>query len=208
MKKLSILFVFIMIMMNATQAQLPVSAGLKIGINSSVMPTKITNMGDVKDQAKTGFLFGAFARINLPVIYLQPELYYTKKGGDMQYLSAPNIVFTQQTTLKTIDVPLLIGVKLINLKAANLRVMTGPVVSFITSKDISYQLNGIEIGSNTTKTGNYKNTIWGLQAGAGIDVLMFTLDIRYEWGLNNISDYSDMNAKTRLFHIALGMKLF
>jgi hypothetical protein len=53
-----------------------------------------------------------------------------------------------------------------------------------------------------------KNAIWGLQAGIGVDVLMLTLDIRYEVGLNNISAIDGIEIRNALFNVSLGWKLF
>ena len=211
MRKIALFFIAIFLFSCNSFAQSPISLGLKLGFNSSKMPTEFSSFGEVKDQAKTGFLAGAFVRIKLPVVYLQPEVYFTKKGGDFESLKIPkfqNKTFTQQTVLNTIDVPVLVGVKLINLKVVNLRIMTGPVISFVTSKDVSYQVNGVNLGNEPSSTTDYKSTIWGIQAGAGIDVMNFSLDVRYEWGLNNISDNPDITTKTKLLNVSLGMKLF
>ncbi|NVN96337.1 MAG: PorT family protein [Bacteroidetes bacterium] len=210
MRRIAFIFAGIFMLSCNSFAQLPFSLGLKVGFNSSKMLTEFSSFGEVKDQAKTGFLAGAFLRINLPVVYLQPEVYFTKKGGNFQSAIIPqfqNQTFTQQTVLNTIDVPILVGVKLINLKAFNFRIMTGPVISFVTSKDVSYQVNGVNLG-NAPNSAAYKSTIWGIQAGAGFDVLNFSLDVRYEWGLNNISDTPDITSKTKLLNVSLGMKLF
>lgn len=207
MKKSILFFLFAIMFSNLLQAQLPISAGLKIGFNSSKMPTEINNISDIKDQGRNGFLAGAFVRIKLTKFYIQPEVYFTKKGGDFQYSNTGNI-YTQQSSFSTVDVPLLVGIKLIDLKAFNFRLMTGPVASFITDKSVSYQVNGVNLPAVPSPTLNFKNTIWGLQAGAGIDVLNFTLDIRYEWGINNFSDYADMTTKSKILHVGLGMKLF
>jgi len=210
MKYLIGIVLFIFMIMNSLYAQFPISAGLKIGFNSTKMPTEISNINTIKDETQSGFLAGAFVRLKLPKFYIQPEVYFTKKGGDMQYTDASNNYFTQQSSFKTVDIPLLIGVKLIDLKVVNLRIMAGPVASFITDKNITYQLNGIDMSSllSTSPTVNFKDLIWGVQLGAGIDVLNFTLDVRYEWGVNNISDYSSMNSKSKLLHVGLGMKFF
>lgn len=211
MKKIIISLVFVAIF-SSVNAQLPFSLGLKVGFNSTKMVTELNNVNDIKEEAKMGYLAGAFLRINLPKIYLQPEVYYTKKAGDYHSVTIPafqNQTFTQKTILNSIDVPVLIGVKLLDLKLFNLRLMTGPVASFITSKDVNYEVNGVKIGSLPfIDLGNYKDINWAIQAGAGIDVLNFTLDVRYEWGLNNISDVADMNVKSKLLNVSIGMKLF
>ncbi|MEI6695869.1 MAG: porin family protein [Bacteroidota bacterium] len=211
MKKIIFVLGIVFLFSSNGFSQSPLNLGVKIGFNSSKMPTEFTNVSDIKEQAKTGFLAGAFVRINLSSIYLQPEIYFTKKGGSFQSATIPQFqgkTFTQQTVLNTIDVPVLLGIKLINFKVVNLRLMAGPVISFVTSKDISYQVDGVNLGSLPSPTTDYKNTIWSIQAGAGIDVLKFTLDVRYEWGLNNISDNGSMNSKTNLLNVSLGMKIF
>jgi|DewCreStandDraft_4_1066084.scaffolds.fasta_scaffold43664_2 hypothetical protein len=211
MKKIIITLALVAVLSNV-KSQLPFNLGVKVGFNSTKMITELKNVNDISEEAKLGYLAGAFVRINLPKIYLQPEIYYTKKAGDYQTATIPqfqNQTFTQKTILNSIDVPLLIGVKLLDLKVSNIRLMTGPVASFVTSKDVNYEVNGINIGSlPSTDLGKYNNINWAIQAGAGIDVMNFTLDVRYEWGINNISDVADMNVKSKLLNVSIGMKLF
>ncbi len=208
MKKLKLFLLIIFLFSYNSFSQSTLSLGLKVGFNSSKMTNEFKNVSDIANQSKTGYLFGVFVRVNLPVIYLQPELYYTKKGGSFQSATLyANQVYTQQTVLNTIDIPLLFGIKLINLKVINLRLMAGPVASFIISKNINKQLDGVEL-STSLSSEKLKEAIWGIQAGAGIDVLNFSVDVRYEWGLNNISEYSEMNTKTRLLNVSLGLKIF
>jgi hypothetical protein len=53
-----------------------------------------------------------------------------------------------------------------------------------------------------------KDTQWGFQLGAGVDVLMFTFDIRYEIGLNNMytppAGSESYDIKSNLFRFSLG----
>lgn len=218
MRLLSIIFIIFLLFLNTVKAQLPVTAGVKMGFNSSKMITEITNVSDIVDQTKIGYLAGVYFRINIHKFYIQPEIYYCQKGGDMQYITTTPShysVFTQQSILNTIDVPLLFGLKLLDIKVANLRLMLGPVFSYATNKNIDYQINGINkniVQISTTEytpsADNIKNTNWGLQAGIGLDVLRFTFDVKYEWGLNNISNNPFMNAKPRMLNVSLGMILF
>lgn len=208
MRRLYLFMGFIFLLINYINGQTPISAGIKIGFNSSKMITEIANVNEIEDASKNGLLAGVFVRINLSKFYLQPEAYFAKKGGDFQYTNSSNAIFTQQNDFNTIDIPVLIGLKLIDLKVVNLRIMAGPMASLIIGKDIKYQLNGIETSFSGSPTENFKNTIWGIQAGMGIDVLNFTLDVKYEWGINNISDYNDMTAKSKIINVSLGMKFF
>jgi len=213
MKRITLVMLSI-IMATGAFAQLPFTLGPKIGFNSSKVVTDFHNANDLKEESKTGFLFGGFLRVNVGgKLYLQPEVYWATKGGDFTTGTVtlspqfPNVIYSQETKLQTIDVPVLIGAKIIDMKVFNLRLMTGPVVSFITSKDVEYKINGTTIQSAPVPAG-YKDVIWGIQAGAGIDIMNFTLDVRYEWGLNNISDVANANYKSKLLNVSLGFKLF
>jgi hypothetical protein len=87
----------------------------------------------------------------------------------------------------------------------NVRAFAGPIASFIISKDLT-------IGNLVPEKDDIKlkNAIWSAAIGAGVDVMMFTFDVRYEFGLNNISDdeasFSSMKSNT--FNVSLGWKVF
>jgi len=165
----------------------PFTIGLKGGFNS----TKITTdnysgsytFNDFKSDTKSGFNVGAFARLGTK-IYLQPELLYCVKNSQSSN-SAGTATTNQSVKLKTIQVPILLGFKLIDLKLASIRAFTGPAMSFpMKSSKITYD----GVSGPIFDTENYKNNIWDWQLGAGVDVGMITLDCRYEWGLSNTSE--------------------
>ena len=164
----------------------PFTIGLKGGINSSKITTdnysgQGVTFNDFKSDAKSGFNLGAFARLGTK-IYLQPELLYCVRNS--QSTDATGTA-SQSVKLKTIQVPILLGFKLIDLKLASIRAFTGPAMSIVMdNSSVSY--NGISASLSDTK--NYKNNIWDWQLGAGVDVGMITLDCRYEWGLSNTSE--------------------
>ena len=188
MMKKSILTITLMTLVFISYAQLPFTfdLGLKFGINSSKITTKNPsisgyNFSDFRSDAKSGFDFGAFARIGGKKIYLQPELLYCKRNGQTSF-TAGSQTGEQSLDLKTIKIPVLLGFKLIDLKLASLRAFTGPAMSFVSS--------GSNIRSAVVNLDpkNYKNNIWDWQLGAGVDVLKFTFDVRYEWGLSKLSE--------------------
>jgi len=173
------------------------TVGPKIGFTMSKLTT---NIEDAKEEAKTGFQFGAFARYGKKV-YVQPELMFVTKGGTIKVDLDESSV-----KLSTMQIPIMVGYKLLNLKVVNLRVMGGPAFSFITNKEIT-----IKEGDEFIKDTNIKDAIWSFQLGAGVDVLMFTLDVRYEWGLNNIWDSQQgepsQDMKSNLWNVSLGWKI-
>ena len=175
------------------------SVGVKVGYNASKLST---NIDSVKSNFKSGFQFGAFVRIGKK-LYVQPELYYTTQGG----------VFTSNTqnwkqTIKigSLDVPVLVGYKLINAKMVNLRILAGPEASFVVNKSIAE--GGTSTGPLTN--GDLKSVNWSIQAGAGVDVWKFTLDIRYQIGLNQlvseVQNYK-FDSKNNVWVVSLGFKI-
>jgi hypothetical protein len=177
------------------------SFGLKIGANFAKMSTSVDT---VLTSMKPGFQVGAFARFGKK-FYLQPELYYSLGGGTLE---GDSTNWKQSITVGSVDIPVLVGFKLLNAKVVNLRILAGPVVSFVTNSNIK-DVNDI---AGPITTADLNNVNWGIQAGGGIDVLFLTLDVKYQWGLNNIiSDVANtsttLDSKANTWIISLGFKL-
>ena len=167
--------------------------GLKAGLNTSKLSV---NADDYNDETINKTNFGAFARLNLGRIYVQPEAYYSNKGGKIENVGLSTI---NDFDLKTLDIPVLLGAKIINKEVFNLRVMAGPMFSYVTDK--SY--DGSAFSSD-----NIKDSFMGWQYGAGIDFLMFTFDVRVESSSDIISDIPDFSdSKSKSFILSLGIKL-
>lgn len=192
MKKLTII-ILLAVFTLTVNAQSFFNAGLKAGINTSKIST---NKSDYTPQSINNYLFGAFARINLGRIYIQPEAYYNSKGGE--YIDKINLQTVNSFDLKTIDVPALLGIKIINQKSFNVRAMAGPVFSFVTDQSYKGQF---------TKD-NIKNNFFGWQYGAGIDFLFLSLDARMEKYGSDITQLPEFDTKNGNFVVSLGIKLF
>ncbi|NQT76654.1 MAG: PorT family protein [Bacteroidetes bacterium] len=198
MKKALLLSAFVFLA-SITFAQFTI--GPKIGFTMSKLNTNFEN---VKEEAKSGFQFGAFARYG-DKLYVQPELMFVTKGG---IIKSETLLSTKTTVkLSTMQIPVMVGYRLLNLNVVNLRVMGGPAFSFITDKEITLSTGNV---TETIEDNNIKDAIWSIQLGAGVDVLMFTLDVRYEWGLNNIYDPQggeSRDMKSNLWNVSLGWKI-
>jgi hypothetical protein len=190
MKKLTIIIMLGMFAFSGS-AQEIFNLGLKAGINTS----KITaDDRDYNPQTINYYLFGAFARFSFGPIYLQPEAYYNSKGGE--YIDRVNLNTVNSFNLNTIDVPALVGLKIIDQEPLNVRIMAGPVFSFLTKKEVEGQF---------TKD-NIENSFFGWQFGAGVDFLFLTLDLRKETYSSNLYDSPDFNTKKGNFIVSLGVK--
>ena len=195
MKKLQI-SILLLLLSTTIMAQPIFNLGIEGGIHSS----KITaNLNEYNAESISKAHIGAFARLGFGRIYLQPEAYYSSKGGQ---LSSNVFDAATQFDFNSIDVPVLLGVKVIKGGVANVRVMAGPVFSFITSSDIN--------GDTRFTKQYFEDNYFGYQYGVGVDFWNFFLDARFEHGTNNLYQYpSDpvLNSKNRTFLVTVGFKI-
>ena len=206
MKKiiLSLALILAFLTGGTTYGQLNLKIGPKVGYNASEL---VTNLDSISSQFKSGFQFGIFVRLGKKV-YLQPEMYYTTTGGVFESnLSDSN--WKQNIKLGSLDVPILIGISFINSELLNVRILAGPVASFLVNKNIE-ESGGI---TGPIEDADIKKVNWYIQAGAGIDIWKFTLDIRYQIGLNKIIDdisYQNQtinfNTSNNVWVVSLGFK--
>jgi hypothetical protein len=171
--------------------------GPKIGVNMSKLST---NIEDVTEDMKTGFQFGAFARFGKK-LYVQPEVLFSTKGGNIKFKNYEDI--EAKINLNTIEIPVEVGFKLLNLNVVSLNIMGGPSVSLVVKEEIEYS-DGVE---DPITEDHIKNTIWNFNLGVGLDVLMFTFDVRYNWGLNNIlepTNEASNDMKNNMWTVSLG----
>jgi hypothetical protein len=195
---------------------------LGFGIKGAVSMSKLSpNISDYKDAAQTGFQVGAFFRIG-DKLHLQPEAYFSAKKGQLTYsgydvndpLKTGEV--TQDITFNTLDIPVLIGYKIFDPPAMNIRLQAGPVASMVLNK--KFEVSSSD-GITPPEPDNayqdaFKNLNWGLQVGGGVDFLFLTADIRYEIGLSNLfkapdsyPDSAPSSFKNNLFFISLGWKI-
>lgn len=179
MKKIILILVAVsMVQLASAQFNL----GIKIGYNTS-KPS--IDQSQIKTDLKNSFQFGVFTRLGNKV-YVQPELNWLTQGGIFKDTEGKiwNSPFKQTVKLNTVQVPVMIGYKLINLKIVNLRGHLGPVASFVTDKTIKTDDWSGYI--DPIKGKDVKDILWSAQIGMGVDVLMFSLDIRYNIGLTKM----------------------
>jgi hypothetical protein len=176
------------------------SFGPKIGYNTSKLST---DLDSISESLKHNFQIGAFARFGKK-LYLQPEIFYATSGGT---LKREGTTLKEEVKINNLSIPVLVGFKIINAKVINLRVMAGPVANFILGTKVTAD----ELVTDPLQDSDFKKASWGMDLGAGVDVFFLTLDVRYEWGLNNIYNVPDGEAdqtlKSNLFIVSLGFKL-
>lgn len=196
MKKILFLFIFLL---SAEFMFGQFNFGVKAGYNASVLSS---NYDAVKSSFNSGFHVGVFARVGKR-LYVQPEVYYALQTS---MFSDEGSTWKEKVTIGSMDIPLLLGFKIIKSKPVNLRLMAGPVASFVVNRKIK------ELGDVTgpLQEADIHNLNWGIQAGAGLDILFLTLDVRYQVGLNNVIkevQTKAWNSKNNIWVVSLGFKI-
>ena len=167
--------------------------GLKAGLHYSNM--SLDGEFDLNSDAITKVHWGAFGRVGFNRLYLQPEVYFSKKGGDLSFNS-----FSGGFDYKNVDVPVLLGYKLVKSSMIDFRIMAGPVFSFVT--DANYPE-----GSDQFNDEFLNDNLFGVQYGLGVDVLFFTLDARMEHAGKVYDDPDFFNGKSTSLILTLGFKI-
>ena len=186
----------------------PAQVGLKAGLNLSNLYTEDATNSDMK----VGFNVGVFAKMPVSDFFaIQPELYYTTKGGSVTY-NTLLLDGTANFNLSYIEVPLLFVLKVTPL--ANIHF--GPYVSYLlsgkaTNKD---NINLFDFEDNIN-VDNYNRIDAGIAVGAGIDAGPVTLGARYNLGLTKVgkertilgNDFTIPNSKNGVINFYIAVSL-
>ncbi|MBS4058112.1 MAG: PorT family protein [Bacteroidetes bacterium] len=209
MKKTILLFAMLLSVISLS-AQF--SFGPKIGYTTSKLSA---DQSDITSDLKNSFLYGAFVRLGSKV-YLQPEINWYTSGSVFKSPSLGGGLspIEQEINLKNIQIPLYIGFKLADLKLMNIRAQAGPTATIIVDKTIDSKSGGGFIAP--IKEADISDLNWGFQFGAGIDVLMLTLDIQYYVGITKmikevevpgITNPVKFDSRSQGFMVTLGWKI-
>ena len=124
---------------------------------------------------------------------------FTKEGN----LSTTGWI--QKIKVGSLDVPLLVGLKIIHSDVITWRVELGPEASFLVNKTISN--DGL---TPPITTSDINNLNWYVIGGTGIDFLFLSFDIRYQYGLSKmIKDVGtrSFDTKNSVVMATLGFKI-
>lgn len=159
---------------------------------------------------RTGLAGGVWMRFGR-TFFIQPEAVMSSKGGAFEvYYNGQNVSDLVKVKLTTIDVPVLVGLKL-----GPLRVNAGPMASFLVGNN---QTLGQALQQYTTGSASdaFEKAYYGYQLGGGLDIGSISLDVRYEgaWSdvssiaLQSVAQNTQFNQRNNLWQVTLGWRLF
>ncbi len=212
MKKIIVCSILALLFSVASHAQFGrlqkklIYVGARGGLNfSSLNTTSVKNFFNNNSANQTGYVFGGYVRIGR-AFFVQPEVLFSSKGGKVEILQNGTPV-NVDVKFSQIDIPVLIGHKF-----GPLRLNAGPMASLNVASGSSL---GDALKQYTSQ--NISNTInqatIGYQAGVGLDLGSFNVDLRYEGGFSSISQLNlqnntQFNTKSSLWQLTLGLVLF
>ncbi len=206
MKKL-VLFIAVLLISGMSYGQFHI--GPQIGYTASTLSL---DTDSITNNLKSNLLVGVFARFGKK-FYVQPEINWLTQGSVFTYPEIGNISpIEQNIKLSTIQVPVNVGWRMINLEIVNIRIFAGLAANFIVNKNIKTTGDDENYPEALPTEDDFKNMQWQWDAGVGVDILMFAVDVKYMGGLNNIFDDiqfggETLTSKSNLFVVTLGWKI-
>ena len=155
--------------------------GIKAGLNYNKNGDLVGSVGDAAQnitedaEGKTGYHIGFWGKLDFPKLYLRPELVYTRTKSTYDFNGESN-----DYDVSKLDLPVLLGYKIIG----PLHVFAGPAFQYTLSNDLG-DLEVEDVENDFTI---------GLNAGVGVNLGKFGLDVRYERGFSdNGAEFIDSN---------------
>jgi len=177
-----------------TQAQQTPS--IHFGIKGGTNFTKTSTESSLEGKYGFGYQAGVMARVDIGSLYVQGETLFGKRKTSYEAKDTGSA----KLTWNTIDVPVVIGYKFFKTDDFNVRAFAGGVYSFAFNNKSSIS-ESVHEGFNKFDKSNI-----GITGGIGVDYKNFTVDLRYENGLSNIS--KEFKSKPHSFSLGIGYFLF
>lgn len=194
------LIIMMALLATSVAAKAQLLAGVKAGLstaNVEIQQLRNDPWQYTKAENVTGYHAGAFARLQVAGLFVQPEAILTSTGGKIEVSGTDNMgVRVEDFKFNRLDVPIMVGYSFLNV----LRVQAGPVSSTL----LSARQEGQDIRQYM------ENANWGFQAGVGLDIGSITADVRYERinrQLTNTAQQTGMQVNNQQFIFSLGYKL-
>ena len=161
----------------------------------------ITDKNDIKqlgisiNDANYGVHLGFFAQAQLGKFFIQPEVLFNSNSVEYQltdFSEAGTYHALKKESFQNMDLPIMVGAKF-----GPLRLGAGPVGHvFINSKSELFDIKGY--------SQKFESMKWGYQAGVGLDIWKFIIDVKYEGSFDDFGDHMVFDGKRYSFDATPG----
>ncbi|WP_454510796.1 porin family protein [Chryseobacterium cucumeris] len=167
-----------------------------IGVKGGANFTKTSTESSLEGKYGFGYQAGVMTRMDFGKLYVQGEALFNKRKTSYQSQDGSS----SKLSWNAIDIPVVVGYKLIKADDFNVRVFAGGVYSYAFNNKVSAS-QAIQEGFKKFDKSNI-----GITGGLGLDYKNFTVDLRYETGLTSIS--KEFKSKPHSFSLGIGYFLF
>lgn len=168
-----------------------------IGVKGGTSFTKTsTESSSLEGKYGFGYQAGIMTRMDIGKLYVQGEALFNKRKTSYEAKDGNSA----KLSWNAIDIPVVVGYKVVKTDDFNVRVFAGGVYSYAFNNKISTSQAVAEGFKNFDKSNI------GITGGVGVDYKNFTVDLRYENGLSNIS--KEFKSKPHSFSLGIGYFLF
>jgi hypothetical protein len=171
---------------------------------TELKPTVGFNWSDVTKDPATGSAQGKFGwQIGGTVafgerLYFEGGAFYARKSADITATDGSNSIDFEGLT--GVRVPAMIGFRLLDdpgkSDSFDVRAFGGGAVFFVTSVD-----------ATGLSTSDVESPTYGVFVGAGVDILIFFADLKYEWSLTDVSKLDTVDVgSSRAVYLNAGLR--
>jgi len=155
--------------------------------------SKDPSTGEVKSQV--GWQVGGTIMFGQKKWFFEPGIFFVQRSSE--YSDNTSSVDDIDFNIGGIRIPIGVGFNILQSKSTlNVRALGGASMFLLTN------IKDLEID-------DFNKAQWGLYAGAGIDISLFFLDLKYEWSLTNLQEnIDDVDiGKSRSLFIDAGIRI-
>lgn len=167
-----------------------------IGVKGGVNFTKTSTESSLEGKYGFGYQAGVMTRMDIGKLYVQGEALFNKRKTSFESQDGSS----SKLSWNAIDIPVVVGYKLMKTDDFNVRIFAGGVYSYAFNNNLSTS-QALQEGFKKFDKSNI-----GVTGGVGLDYKSFTVDLRYETGLTSIS--KEFKSKPHSFSLGIGYFLF